>query len=157
MCRAEVILTGHLRDKIHSSSFSSVSILSCKLFQICIVVYLRPWAAPWCYWGQCSVIYVSYWTRAGPKSGKLPRFWILGLQRDRGGQQGGSSGPARLSEWWDVNMGITATDTHYTSSGQLDQAWLGTILFFLALIGCGFVEYSSCKVYTHLKNEIRYD
>ena len=68
-----------------------------------------------------------------------------------------SSGPARLSEWWDVNMGITATDTHYTSSGQLDQAWLGTILFFLALIGCGFVEYSSCKVYTHLKNEIHYD
>ena len=50
-------------------------------------VVSTPLAVPWCYWGQCSVIYVSYWTRAGPKSGKLPRFWILGLQRDRGGQQ----------------------------------------------------------------------
>lgn len=118
---------------------------NCFRYVLCIVVYPRPWAVPWCCRGQCSVIYVSYWTRAGPKSGKLPRFWILRLQRDRGGQQ-----RPRPPIWMvGCEHGHQATDTHYTSAGQLNRPCLDTILFFL---GWGFVEYSSCKVYTHLKN-----
>ena len=85
--RTEVILTELLSDKIHSSLFSMHLVMQIVSDMYCIVVYPRPWAVPWCCRGQCSVIYVSYWTRAGPKSGKLPRFWILRLQRDRGGQQ----------------------------------------------------------------------